>query len=66
MDSFEDQLQFEAASLLIQVQDIKGVTQEVVNTLMSQVNRVFESFLGLLLVSAHYFVNTICPDFLMT
>ena len=52
MDSNEDKLQFEAACLIIETQDIKGVTQDVVNTIMNRVNKLFESFLGVLLVGA--------------
>jgi len=67
MDSCEDKLQFEAAALLIEIVDLKGVTQKIVQNVISRVNLMFESFLAVLLVSTLWFSSTAFDrDFLIS
>ena len=46
----KNQLQFDAAALLIELQDISGVTQNVVDCVIARVNGLFEDVLDILVV----------------
>lgn len=61
----EDKLQYEAVALLIEIQDLKGVTQTVVKSVVKRVNTLLESFLGVLEVRVFCFV-LFFPMFLLS